>query len=425
MKNKGGLVDRLTEAVDEEVERVLKSAAMQEWIGSTRLRPGDFVVFNNSFLYREGVTKSTKNNKYLCVKVSQDGEPTLPVFVMETRINNRFKHLSAKQVENHQLIDIHAAVEQELSRMGVIVRALVARIGADEPAEIAFDGKRQFETLRYEPDLDQVAEVRGATICLSRLDDIDLVWGAIEEEFLNAGIDGAEDLAEKFESVLGELRESAGRPVDVDDVDPNAPSILSEVLESFEDQVRRYEDALARHTEDPDDAEAANELLRVAYNFADGASNLIVLVIGLSDLKPLLFWLTIASQSDLADRFGDLPFALVGKAKPSLGEYRIVIAGARNRSFHDVFAFERSFRVRLTGDAFKAAELRLFRDYTKRTRPTLDFEDRELVDLLAGFTRASERAVPIGFWEKNLDVMRGVAGVARALRDGLLLVASE
>ncbi len=46
-------------------------------------------------------------------------------------------------------------------------------------------------------------------------------------------------------------------------------------------------------------------LLRISYNFADGAKSLLTLVVGLSDLKPLLFWLTVLEQSQLAERFAD------------------------------------------------------------------------------------------------------------------------
>ena len=81
----------------------------------------------------------------------------------------------------------------------------------------------------------------------------------------------------------------------------------------------------------------------ISYNFADGARALIGLVVGICDLKPLIFWLTIASQFELAERFGELPFALVGKAKPSLDRNRNVISGARNRAFHDLFSFGRPF----------------------------------------------------------------------------------
>lgn len=111
----------------------------------------------------------------------------------------------------------------------------------------------------------------------------------------------------------------------------------------------------------------------------------------------------------------------MGSAKPSLDRYRSVIAGARNRTFHNIFSFERPFGVRLSGDAFQRPELTLFRAHNNRS-PALDYADRDLVTLLEGFTRAAESPVPQGFWEANLDVMLSVAAVARSVRDALILL---
>jgi hypothetical protein len=78
----------------------------------------------------------------------------------------------------------------------------------------------------------------------------------------------------------------------------------------------------------------------------------------------------------------------------------------------------------IKSDAFQAAALHLFREY-KRGGQALEFKDRELVDLLQGFTRAAERPVPLGFWEKDLAVMTAVGDVACALHRALVLVAPE
>ena len=197
-----------------------------------------------------------------------------------------------------------------------------------------------------------------------------------------------------------------------------------EVVTGIHQQVAAYETALASHLANPDDLEALNEVMRIAYNFADGAKDPIALVIGITDIKPLLSWLTIHAQCELAERFGELPFSLVGKAKPSLEKYRSLVAGARNSAFHDLFAFGRPFRVPLRSDAFQAAALHLFREY-KRAGSALEFKDRQLVELLQGFTRAAERPIPLGFWEQDLAVMKAVEQVAAALHQALVLVAPE
>ena len=74
-------------------------------------------------------------------------------------------------------------------------------------------------------------------------------------------------------------------------------------------------------------------MLRISYNFADGTKSLLTLVVGLSDLKPVLFWLTVLEQSKLAERFAELPFSIVGKVKPSIDRYRSVIAAAGTARF--------------------------------------------------------------------------------------------
>jgi hypothetical protein len=187
-------------------------------------------------------------------------------------------------------------------------------------------------------------------------------------------------------------------------------------------QTKVYGRALKAHLADPNDGESFNEMLRVAYNFADGTQELMNLAVGICDMKAVVFWLTICDQFLLADQFGKLPFSIIGKGKPSLAQYRAIIAGARNRAFHDTFSFGQPFRAVLRSEAFQAPELRLFRNYTSKT-PVLEYEDRNLVALLEGLTRPGEKPVPLGFWETNLDVMNAVSNLARSLHRGLLLAA--
>jgi hypothetical protein len=300
-----------------------------------------------------------------------------------------------------------------------MVRALVGRIGEDESASVLIDKVPNWRTLSYQPKQSDVVQIYNGTLSINRVDDLDAAWRAISSGLSAGQFEDIDKLSEAFEAKFTELREKAYRPVDVDDINPGGPSILSEIIERIGTQIDGYSQSLEAHLADADDIEASNDILRIAYNFADGTQELMKLVIGISDMKPVVFWLTIKAQSDLADHFGSLPFGIIGKEKPSLNRYRTIISGARNRAFHDIFAVGRPFRARLTGDAFKTPELRLFRQYASKA-PALDYEDRKLVELLEGFTRSTERPVPLGFWETNLAVMNAVAEVARALRDGLL-----
>jgi hypothetical protein len=190
----------------------------------------------------------------------------------------------------------------------------------------------------------------------------------------------------------------------------------------MEAQLEAYDAALEMHRSNAAPDDASHDLLRIAYNFADAAKSFISLMVGASDMKPLVFWMTASSRFGLAERFASLPFSIVGSAKPSLDKYRMVIASARNRAFHDVFAFGRPFHVRLTGEAFRGAELRLFREYGRRNEPALEYEDRRLVHLLESFTRVSERQVPKGFWDQNREVMAAVHAAASSLQSSLVEV---
>jgi hypothetical protein len=412
----------LRNAVHEQVDNLMASEAFAEWTEATTLKPGDLVAFNNSFLFRDGITFTAKNAKYLCVEVNKEGALTTPPRIIEPGgINLRFKRFPASQTRSLDTAPLPESIEFELKNLGTIVRALIGRIGPDEPAVVDIDKVPNWYTMSYDPSQSDVVRIQSGTISISRIDDINVVWSAIERAISAADLHDETKLASVFESKFRELREMAYRPVDIDKVDPAEPSILAEVVERIDSQINDYKRALRSHLARRANPESFNELLRIAYNFADGTQELLRLIIGISDMKPLISWLTIHAQSKLVDRFQHLPLGIIGSSKPSIGKYRAVVAGARNQAFHDIFAFEQPFRVRLTGDAFRTPELRLFRQYSSKT-PALDYEDRKLVTLLEGFTRTAEQTVPLGFWESNLEVMQAVADLARSLWSALLIV---
>lgn len=407
--------------INDEVAQLLDTKAFREWLGKNALRVGQLVAFNNSFLIREPSSKTSKSAKYLCVKIGQTGKPELPALIARPGgMNSQFKRITSRNSDNTTTEELRSGVQYELSHLGMIVRALIGRIGEDEPVSITLEGTADWHTLTYQPKQSSIVEISNGALSINRVDDLDVVWNAISSGLSAGGYDDAAKLAETFERRFTDLREMACRPVDVNDISPEVPSILGEVTKHLEAQIRGYSRALRSHLTDANDGESYNELLRIAYNFADGTQELMNLAIGICDMKPVISWLTIYDQFLLADKFGQLPFAIIGKGKPSLAQYRSIVASARNRAFHDTFSFGQPFRARLTGDAFQAPELRLFRQYTSKA-PVLNYEDRDLVTLLEGFTRPAEKPIPLGFWETNLEVMQAVAGVAHSLHRSLLL----
>lgn len=427
MRTDANHVDRVCDTIGEQLISVLTSEAFQAWLTKERARPGDLLVLNNSFLHREGIANRTKNIKYLCVTVEPDGQPSLDISVVtsRSRILNRFKRIASTHLADYPSQALKSAVEQELTTLGSIVFAIAGRIGDDEPVSVEFPDTLGISIFQYAPTQKDRLVILNDTLSINRLDDIDIIWRAVETGLGKIGIADTSRLAQHFEKSFEELCERAARPVFINDVSATAPSILTNIAERLHEQIDQYSEVLDVYVNNARDNEAYNELLRIAYNFADGANALITLVVGISDIKPLVCWLTMTAQSNLTDRFGELPFSLVGKAKPSLSQYRSLVAGARNRAFHDIFAFSRPFQVALTGDAFKDAELRLFREYAARARTGLEYRDRELVELYSGFTRTAERPVPLDFWEGNLQVMDAVLEVANSLHRALVLIAPD
>ena len=417
-------VERTRTAVVDECELLLASDGFDAWKGAETLQVGDLIACNNSFLYREGQS-TTKSAYYLGIEVGDGSNFTLPpvVVMANSRINSQFKRLAARERPKYEIADLNVALDEQLPGLGSIVFSLAGRIGEPEAAQVPIAKVPGLDLLMYVPGQSSPAVVSGSAIMLGTVADLDGSWAAVQGAI--AGTDGVDvgALGEVFEAAFHALQEASTRPVDPADVAEDAPSILSNVLERMEEQVSAFSATLQQHQRSPDNNDVYNELLRVAYNFADGARAFLRLMVGVCDLKPVLFWLTVFEQVELAHRFEKLPFSLVGKGKPSLERYRSVIADARNQAFHDLFAFDHPFRVALPGDALRSPELRLFREYAKRGDSALTFEDRGLVDLFASLTRTPERPVPVGFWQGNAEVMAAVVDTVGALRRALIIAA--
>jgi hypothetical protein len=416
-------IQRACRAIVDECELLLASDAFDVWKGAETLQVGDLVACNNSFLFREG-RSTTKSAYYLGIEVSEGPNFKLPPVVVRVtgRINSQFKRLTAKELTKYEIADLDISLAEQLPGLGSIVFSLAGRIGDPEGAEVPLTRVSGLHFLRYVPGQTELAEVSDEGITLGSVADLDQSWSAVQAAVAGADSVDVTALSEAFEPAFHSLQEAATRPVDPTDVTEDGPSILSNVLQRMEEQVEAFSVVFKQHQRNLDDNDVYNDLLRVAYNFADGARAFLSLMVGVCDLKPVLFWLTVFEQVELAHRFDKLPFSLVGKGKPSLERYRSVIADARNQAFHDLFAFDHPFRVKLGGDALRSPELRLFREYAKRNDPALNFEDRGLVDLFAALTRTPERPVPVGFWQGNEAVMTAVADTVRALQQALVVV---
>jgi hypothetical protein len=159
-----------------------------------------------------------------------------------------------------------------------------------------------------------------------------------------------------------------------------------------------------------------NEILRISYNFVSDVNKLLILLINVCDLKPIILWTTISKFYELDQKFKDLPFGF-SKMKPSLNNYQNLIKNARNRSFHQLFPFNKALKFQI--QSIQDVNVTLFSSYSKKDDNKITYKDQELYDLLTSFTRVNEQIVSSNFWTKNELVMTAISNLILAVSQSI------
>jgi len=66
---------------------------------------------------------------------------------------------------------------------------------------------------------------------------------------------------------------------------------------------------------------------------------------------------------------------------------------------------ETTLQVEVEGRSLGTVTQRLFPEYAPRRAEPIEYDDKQLVELLADFTRVIEKIVSPQFWHRNLRVM--------------------
>jgi hypothetical protein len=382
------------------------------------------MVINNSFLYRDEV-KTTKSRSYLAVPVDGDASVGRPGVVEFSKMDATFKRVAQHSENLPTMTGLDEAVEQQLEELGAVVFSLIGTIDEGSGAEAAL--ARPVPVLRYDPEAENRVALADDALVISTLDDAEATWREAAA-LLDAEGHGQHvtELGSMFADAVTQLREEAPRRITpVAAEGGEGRSLLGQIEATVWGQVAEYRQALAQAGSELDDGEARNTVLRISYNFASDAVDLLRLFVSVCDLKALVLWSTVADHYAAAQAFDRLPFGLETRKKPSLKTYREIIAGVRNRAFHDFFAFDRPFEVDLAGVPLHARRLLLFRPHgSSKKSDAFDYEDRELVEVLQQFTRAPERSVSTEFWHRNLEVLEATAALTSSMRQALELLAT-
>ncbi len=413
----------IVSAVAKSFGRLLAHSAFEGWKKDAELSAGDMIAFNNSFVFRSGVS-TRKNEQYLAVAVGKDGAlGDEPVVCEGVRFNSDFKLLSAKSKKQPMCRDMESAVRTELKGLGKLVFLFVGSVEDSVVLEEMLDDDR-FDTIVLDPKLDCDVEVRDGRVFVREIENESRVWDAVRAKLGEDATPAAlENLKQKIGAALDNLgaRTYATLKLPIAGSETES-SVLRSITAVLIDEKKNYEVALAKCGGDyAVDAGAYNDVLRIAYNFASDAIGFLRLLTSTCDMKPILLWCTVGQQFELSEAFKSLPWTR-STTKPSLSNYERIIGDARNKAFHRLFPFNKPIDVILPGTSLSDVRLRIFSEYTKRKENELTYQDKGMVDLMKEFTITKEHSVPSGFWSRNLGVMSSTVEVFQGVTSALELL---
>ena len=414
------------------VDAVIATEAFQNWLKNEKVRDGDLVILNNSFIYRKPVINTSKNEQYLCLKVKGGKASTTDLFVVKpSEINSDFKLFSRNAQNLPRPTPLDQALQQEVKQIGSLVFVLIGEL-RDTECSVPIS-HHSVKELKYDPTAPctdiQDTDGGGKLLVVNQLTDPEAAWNAIKEALAEQAGNGLSSLETAFADSFEKLREEARKHLIVPKPGTKRPrnsvTLLSQFRTSVNQQRQLYSKAVSEYGKGWTGADAhLREAMRIAYNFADDAIKVLELLVSVADLKAVLLWSTIKEHFDIAEAFRNLPWTRSRK-KPSLERYQEIISGARNQAFHNLLALDRTVEVNLEGVQVGAKRLTLFPPYGRRKSYIhFEYEDREMVQVLSELTRAPEVPVPLEFWKKNEVVMERFEGLLTATEEALWILNS-
>lgn len=410
-------------AIESSIRRLLNHPRFLAWRNDQVLSPGDLLLVNNSFVFRD--VKTLKATQYISLLVeNQEPFNLKPVVIEQARINSDFKLFRASS-NLPPIRTLDDAVSAQLKSLGAIVFLLIGEVDDSVILSVNLD-VAGFDEAVWDPNLKDLAKIEKNKILVRTTDNEDEIWQTIERSYKDQSQDPPESLREGLGIALDKLQDKATARVKIPlEGNVSELGITDAILKVLSEQRDTYGRAVESVLGGGQDIDGAlNDILRLSYNFSSDAAGYLRLIVSVCDLKPIVLWATLAEHYTLSEAFKQLPWAR-SHNKPSLKGYHQTIADARNSAFHNLFPFRKTLQVELPDTALGHPELRIFSEHSKKSENQLTYQDKELVDVLTEFTRARERRVPITFWKRNLEVMDSTINLFKATNDFLKIVAKE
>lgn len=407
------------------LKKIFQSPEFKSWMEEMHFNNGDLIVINNSFFYRKYIVKTIKNNKYLCCFV-KDNYPdiTMVSIIDEIDFNTSFKKINSTNSQESHIINLDKSITNELNNLGSLIYVLIGDLFEAE-SQIDIQSS-QVKRMRYIPNFQkngsvQLIDQKYYEIIVNSLQKPDLIWAEVENLLLQYNVNclSKNKFFEEFSRLTHESKYKVAIPTSGCSRPEN--SFLIKVIESVKDQIVEYKTQLDKYKIDPVlNAISLNDVMRIAYNFSEDVTKILRLLISISDLKAIVLWCSIYEQYISESNLREIP-GMVKEKKASLGNYCEFISDARNQAFHNLFTFDRTIEAELSGVTLKAKRLTFLPEHGKK-ETVLDYEDREMIELLSELTRAKQIEVDNLFWDQNFRFMESLQNYLVKIEESLWLL---
>lgn len=404
----------LKKKIISEVTEVTNTKSFKEWLTSEpmSITENQFLAVNNSFLFRESI-KTVKSGKYIAFDISPSKTfSTKKIFIVEgIGFNSQFKIFTL--TANHKITILENAIKDELKELGEVIYSIVGEIKDVNDISESLSNAH-FKKIKLIPTLATDFQIIGDEIQIKDYSDRELIWSKIEEHCKINSLDITENLPGQIDKAITTFQNNAFSTLSLPKkFNPTTKYLLDKITTVIVDHLNTYNSNISKIDTDQ---KAMIEILRISYNFVSDVNKLLALVINLCDLKPIILWLTISKYFNLDNKFKELPFGF-SKKKASLSDYENVIKNARNKSFHQLFPFNKSLRFELA--TLEKVSVTIFSNHGKKDGNKMTYKDQELYELLRSFTRVNEQVVSEKFWIKNEEVMRAVHELIKSTSEGI------
>lgn len=402
------LIRNLNLSITSNISKLTESPEFKEWLKGENCNNGDYIVINNSVLFRDVKTKKSWQYLGLNVVSTDPFHFTIKIikFPEEQRKIANFSRISYRTIDKLEITELDEAIQAELNSLGRLVFILIGEIDTSETFEQNIN-HALFNKIILDSNSDLPLIIQGQTITIKELPDAELLW----EQFVNVYEHDVsspstipDDFVGEFTNALSELKKTSFVKLKIpnpEDLPSNC--FLDQIITALRQSMSEYANSLDKCANPNQDRMEYNNILRIAYTFSEEIVRVLRLLISVSDLKPLIFWLTAYEQFQFSFAINNLPWEKLGK-KADLKKYVETVKGARNKAFHNLLQFNQTIDVQMNNIMIRPKKLRLFTEFTSKGN-IFEYEDKELIETLIEFTRAGENYVSFDFWRRNLDVM--------------------